>query len=461
MPRRRPGDTNTMQRNNGSVCFGTAALLALLFLAVAPETRAGDNTEKMYRDASRYVHEWNRKITDVIVDEEGRTPCTIGRIYAYANVAAYEAAVHGFPKCRSLDGQLVALRGLPQPEAGKTYDWRVTSIAAYYLSAQKLLYNYTLIDSMYGAQLAEIRGEGVPAEVIDRSVAYGEAIASSIVKWGSTDGLKAIQAREKYTFPKDSTHWAPTPPLFNPPVDPFWYTMRPFTLDSVRQYPVDPPVQFSTDHSSQFYKNALEVYNIGRNLTEEEALVAGFWDCNPIHANFHGHFAFNTRQISPAGHWINITAIACRQKNLDMMESAEAYTLVSLALADGFLSCWAEKYRSNGIRPITYIQRYIDSTWKPNIQTPPFPEHSSGHSTISAAAATVLMKLFGPVPFDDDTETYLGMPIRRFNTFMEAAQEAAMSRLYGGIHFRHGNEAGTRNGKEIGEHVMRRIKTRA
>jgi membrane-associated phospholipid phosphatase len=147
-------------------------------------------------------------------------------------------------------------------------------------------------------------------------------------------------------------------------------------------------------------------------------------------------------------------------KDLPMIEALEVYSLVSIAMYDGFISCWHEKFRSNVIRPITYIKRYIDSSWQPLIQTPPFPEHTSGHSSISAAAATVLTKMLGEFPFEDSTSTPIGLPTRKFSSFRAAAAEAAMSRLYGGIHYRRGNDAGTKNGTKVGEYVVEKVRTR-
>jgi hypothetical protein len=308
--------------------------------------------------------------------------------------------------------------------------------------------------------MAELRAAGVPADVVDRSVAYGAAVGKSVLAWMNTDGYIKIVAGASYAIPKGKGLWEPTPPDFVDPIDPYWNTIRPFTMTAADQFKTDPPLPFSTKPSSAFYKQALDVYEVGNKLTAEQEMIAKFWDCNPIHSRHFGHVMFATRQISPAGHWINIAKIACGQKNLGMMESLEAYTLMTLGLADAFISCWTEKYHYNGIRPVTYIHRYIDSAWNPLIQTPPFPEFASGHSTISAAAATVLTHIFGEMKFDDDTEVYLDMPVRTFASFMDAAREAALSRLLGGIHFRRSNELGTQCGARIGDYIFQKVHTR-
>lgn len=410
-------------------------------------------------DAAEIVHRWNWHITDIMVDEI-RTPCNISRVYAYLNIAAYEAARPGFSGFRSLAGQVNGLPDVPQRAAGAVYDPRVSVVAAFKTIGDALTFTPVRVDSMYDADMATFKASGLAADVIERSRAYGESVALRLLQRSKTDGYIRNIARARYVIPKGPGLWEPTPPDFADPVDPYWRDVMPFALKKPNQYPPDPPVKFSAKPGSAFYKQAMEVYTIKKNLNDTQKLIASFWDCNPIHSFHMGHINFTTRQISPAGHWISITKIACRARNVGMMESLEAYALVSTSIADAFLGCWTEKYRSNGIRPVTYIRRYIDSTWLPEIQTPPFPEHSSGHSTISAAAGTMLTHLFGPMRFDDNTEVYLGMPVRSFPDFMTAAREAAMSRLWGGIHYRHGNEAGTKNGQKIGDHVRRTLQTR-
>ncbi len=441
----------------------STAFLCVLFASICAfggsAARADDAGTLLYRDAARYIHAWNRQMTNVIVDDS-RTPCVISRIYAYANVAAYESAAPGFPACRSLSGQLNGLRDVPAPDMSQRYDWRVTAIAAYKTVCEKMIFRFHRTDSLYDEQMKEIAATGVPADVMERSKAYGMSVGGHVLAWSGGDGYNNIIAGTRYVIPKGPGLWEPTPPDFVQPVDPFWSTIRPFTLRKADQFKPEDPLPFSTEPGSPFYQQVYEVYKVGVELTNDQALVARFWDCNPIHSHHFGHLHFNTRQISPGGHWINITRIACDSNRSDMMASLEAYTLVSLALADGFISSWTEKYRSNVIRPVTYINRYIDSTWKPLIQTPPFPEYISGHSTISAAAAHILTRLFGEMRYEDDSEIYLGLPVRPFNTFMDAALEAGLSRLYGGIHYSRSLDMGTKNGTQVAEHIWTTVRTR-
>jgi membrane-associated phospholipid phosphatase len=243
-------------------------------------------------------------------------------------------------------------------------------------------------------------------------------------------------------------------------VEPNWGTLRPFVLTSSGEIPIAPPTPYDTAAGSAFVRLAREVRDTGSNLTPEQRAIAGFWDCNPFAVQTEGHYMTALKKISPGGHWMGITAIALRRAHADMLRSAEAYTRVSLALSDGFVSAWREKYHSVRVRPVTVIQQGLDPSWQPLLQTPPFPEYPSAHSVISAAAAAVLSDLFGGnYAFTDSTELAFGLPPRSFASFEGAAHEAAMSRMYGGIHYRDAAENGLLQGAAIGETIVARIHT--
>jgi hypothetical protein len=245
-------------------------------------------------------------------------------------------------------------------------------------------------------------------------------------------------------------------------VEPHWTDIRPFVLDSSSQFRPKPPHRFDMKAGSPFYRQVLEVYETGKRLTREQRAIAAFWDCNPYVMHVQGHTMFATKKITPGGHWLGIAGVAARKAGADFMRSAEAYARTAIALADGFLSVWNEKYRSNVIRPESVINTYLDERWEPFLQTPPFPEYTSGHSGISTAAATVLTDEFGDgFAFTDDVEADYGLPPRSFASFNEAAAEAAISRLYGGIHYRMAIEEGIGQGRRVGELVVHRVRTRA
>jgi hypothetical protein len=244
-------------------------------------------------------------------------------------------------------------------------------------------------------------------------------------------------------------------------IEPHWNSIRPFVLDSCSQYKAAQLPLFSLEKDSKFYKELAEVYQVTTNLTEEQREIANFWDCNPFNIEHTGHFMFGKKKISPGGHWMSIASVACRKAKADFMQSAETYAMVSLALADGFISCWDEKYRSKLIRPESVINQHLDDKWEPMLTTPPFPEYPSGHSVISSAAAIALTDLYGDnFTFVDSTEMDYGLPPREFQSFIQASEEAAVSRLYGGIHYRSAIDDGVVMGRKVGNHLVQRIETR-
>jgi hypothetical protein len=244
-------------------------------------------------------------------------------------------------------------------------------------------------------------------------------------------------------------------------IEPNWNKLRPFLIQSAQQFKPLRPTPFSSDKKSRFFQEASQVREAGLKLTPEQIEISNFWDCNPFKMNINGHVMYATKKISPGGHWINITRLACKKVNADLVRSAEAYACISITLADCFISCWDEKYRSNVIRPETYINQYIDANWTPLLQTPPFPEYTSGHSVVSTASAIILTKLFGDkFSFADSTELEFDIPVRQFKSFKNAAEEAAISRFYGGIHYMPSIKNGMKEGNEIGNFIARKLRTR-
>jgi hypothetical protein len=317
------------------------------------------------------------------------------------------------------------------------------------------------MDLYYDSVMNDFRNSGMPEEVFERSIAFGTQVADHILAWSGKDNYKQSRSFPKYSIEDDIATWKPTPPAYMDAVEPHWNKIRPFAIDSAAQFKPVPPTPFSIDKKSQFYKEAQEVYEIGKNLSDEQRQIASFWDCNPFVMNVKGHVMFATKKISPGGHWMNITHVACSKVKADFGQSAEAYARVAIALVDGFISCWDEKYRTRLIRPETYINQYIDEDWVPLLQTPPFPEYTSGHSVISTASAVTLTKLFGDnFAFTDSTEIEFGLTARSFKSFIQASEEAALSRMYGGIHYRPACENGKVEGRDLGNYILEKIKTR-
>lgn len=440
-----------------------AMLLACTFLIFSCQT-SNPNWEQDAADPE-FLHRSLKEITDVIVHDIFSPPVA-SRIYAYSTIAAYEAMVPGSEEYQSLAGQLHELTPPPQPEAGKDYCYTLAGAHAMLKVGKALIFSEEKIEAFEKGLLEEFKAVNMPQDVYDRSLAYGDAVADHILAWADKDNYKQTRTFPKYTITDDPARWKPTPPDYMDAIEPHWNKIRSFVIDSAQQFIPPPPTPFSTDTNSQFMKETMEVYDVingapDETEKEERIAIAKFWDCNPYISHHKGHVMFATKKITPGGHWMGISQIACRQAKLDAMQSAEVYAMTAIALADAFISCWDEKFRSELVRPETVINTYIDPEWKPTLQTPPFPEYTSGHSVISSSAATALTSILGePFPYTDSVEVEFGLPPRSFNSFMEASKEAAVSRLYGGIHYWPACSIGVDQGIEVGKWVVSHIKTK-
>lgn len=441
-----------------------AAGLALLAVAAvgcfSAESRSSDAVVPAEASDPELLHGAVKKVTDVMVHDIFSPP-QASRVYAYTSIAAYEALAPTEPRLQSLAGQLRDFAPPPAPPDEPVHGPTAAVHAALTVGAA-LTFSDEDVAAHQAAVEDRLREAGLPRRLAARSRAYGEAVAAHVLAWAAADQYAQTRSGPAYTVTDEPGTWRPTPPAYIDAVEPNWARLRPFVLDSAAQFKPEPPHPYSAEPGSAFRQEVDEVYEIGRTLTEEQRAIAAFWDCNPYTMHLRGHAMFATKKITPGGHWIGIAAIASRQSGDDFAAAAEAYVRTALALADGFVSVWDEKYRSRLVRPETVINAHIDEGWAPLLQTPPFPEYTSGHSVVSAAAAEVLTALYGePFAFADTTEVEFGLPVRHFGSFRAAAEEAALSRLYGGIHYRMAVERGVDQGAGLGRFLNERVATRA
>ena len=410
-------------------------------------------------DRAEFMHQSMKKLTDVIVHDIFSPPVA-SRIYVYPSVAAYEVLRHDHPKHQSLSGQLNDLASPPAPVEGQEYCYPLAALHAFLETGKTLIFSEPLIEEYQDSLYAEFQAMRMPRAVYDRSLAYGAAVSQHILSWADRDLYKQTRTYPKYTIPADPAKWKPTPPDYMDGIEPAWSEIRLMVLDSASQFAPPPPTPFSTDENSRFMEETREVYRAVKDAREEERAIAKFWDCNPYVSHHTGHVMYATKKITPGGHWINIARIAAEKADADLMKTVETYARVSISLFDGFISCWDEKYRSSLVRPETVINTYIDESWLPILQTPPFPEHTSGHSVISSAAAVALTELYGAdFAFEDTSEEEYGLPSRSYTSFFQASEEAALSRLYGGIHYRPAIDLGVTQGRAVGKLVHERLRT--
>lgn len=415
---------------------------------------------KAQTENADYIHRAIKQVTDVMVYDIYSPPVT-SRTYAYVSVAAYETLIQNQGTYLSFAGQLHGLKPTPKPEKSLEYSPTLAAVHAILTTGKNFVISEEKIEVFEKNLLAEFKAQGIPEAVFENSLAYGKQVAAHIVAWAKEDQYKQIRSLPLYRVQSDAASWKPTPPAYIKAIEPNWNKLRTFLMDSAAQFKPVPPPAFSLDTASIFYKDVFKVYKQVKNNSPEQLAIARFWDCNPFTMNVRGHVMYATKKISPNGHWMNITRLACKQAGADALQAAEAYACLAVTLADCFISCWDEKYRSSVIRPETYINQHIDPTWMPVLQTPPFPEYTSGHSIVSAGAAVVLTKLFGEnFAFADSSEVEFGLPVRQFASFRAAAEEAAISRLYGGIHYMPAITNGQKSGFAIGAFFVEKLRMR-
>lgn len=407
-----------------------------------------------------FYHGIMKEITNIMVYDIFSPPVA-SRIYSRCALAGYEAMAAGDSGYQSLSGQIRNLPPMPRPQPGAVYAFPIASVKATLNVGRTLLFSEDKMNAYEKTLLAEYQKIGVPEDVLSRSLAFGDSISAAIMKWTGSDNYKQSRTFPKFSVNSDPDRWKPTPPAYMDAVEPHWNKQRPLVLDSATQFRPDPPTPYSADAKSKFYQEAKAVMDVVNAKDSTFQRIAAFWDCNPFVVHQQGHVMFATKKISPGGHWIGITRTLCQQLNKSFSETVEAYALVAIGLYDGFIICWDEKFRSNLVRPETYINEHIDPEWIPFLQTPPFPEFPSGHSVVSSTSAEILTQLFGDnLAFTDSVEVEFGLYPRSFPSIRHAAQEACISRFYGGIHYMPAIQLGADQGKRLGQYVVQKLRTK-
>lgn len=391
-----------------------------------------------------------QQLTDVIVYDINNPPVA-GRMYAYSNLAFYEALRPMHQGYESLLPKLKGFSTITPNNQDVAINYPFSASIAFMKVAEALVFSKDSIRK--SRTIVEENFTHLDATIKNASIAWGEKVAEVILARASKDGYKITRGMPKFSVLKETGIWQQTPPDYEEAIEPNWRYIKPMLLDSASQFkPVRPPA-FSMQPNSPYYKEVQELFAMSNALTEEQKTIARYWDDNPFVSEHKGHLTYANKKTTPVGHWMGITAILASQSKKDEMEVAKSYALTSLAIFDGFISTWEEKFTSKTVRPVTVIREYLNSEWNPYLQTPPFPEYTSGHSVISAAAATVLSNIYGTqMAFTDTTEMkYLGMK-RSFSSIKAAANEVSLSRMYGGIHYRAAIENGQKQGEQIGSY---------
>ena len=399
-----------------------------------------------------------QNLSDIIVYDIFSPPVA-SRVYMYPTIAAYEVMAQAYPsQYYSLAGQLTDLE--KTPKMSEDVNPHLAALLSYNIVGKTLIFSEDKMKAFQDKQAEKIRAMNVPRRVRKASQVYADRISEHILAWAKGDLYNQTRTYSKYTILEEDKFWKPTPPDYMDGIEPHWNKIRPLVLDSANQFQPKAPLSFNLTKGSPFQIQLQEVYEVGIGLSDEQVEIAKFWDCNPYVTHHRGHAMFATKKITPGGHWIGITGIVTRQAKSDFSAVINAFTHVSVALFDAFISCWDEKWDTLVVRPETLINKHYDEEWLPLLQTPPFPEYTSGHSVISRASALVLTKLYGnDFAFEDTTELAYGLPARYYNSFIHASEEAAISRFYGGIHYMMAIDEGVNQGNEIGDYITQNLNT--
>lgn len=427
-----------------------------LLLCLTSCVKKGPDPQLTNKDIAKVLEQ----MTQFMIHDVSNPPLA-ARFYSYACISGYTVVALNDSSVVSLKALLNEFPEITKPLDSGEYSYQLSAILAMTGTAKKMQPSGKQFNEFEKKFLDSCRKIGFSDDIIERSQSYANQVIKQIMPYAKKDRYNRISNYPRYTPLNTEGSWYPTPPAFFAPVEPYFNTVRPFLIDSASAFKSVPPVPYSKDKNSEFFKLLTGVYTEGgAGLTPEHREIAAFWDCNPFALKNEGHLLVGLKKISPGAHWIGITGIACQMEKVKFSKTMEIYTIVAMGLMDSFTSCWDEKYRSNRIRPETAVRRLIDPKWKPMLQTPPFPEYMSGHSHISSTTATILTYYFGDnFPYTDNVEDQYGLKPRKFTSFNQAAKEAAMSRYWGGIHFKDGIENGLEVGSRIGQSIVNDLRS--
>jgi len=368
------------------------------------------------------------------------------RAIAYGGIALYEAVVPGMPAYRSLAGQLNQLPAMPETEPGMAYHWAASANAALaymnrHLYPNTSAANKAMIDQLENELATQYAGE-VNAATLERSIAFGRAVAAIVFNWSTTDGTATMPPLASYILPVGPGQYEKTPPSFPTPVNPFHQLRRQMVAGSRDGAGTTLPFPYSATPGSDFYKMAKEVYDLSQNLTTEQYNIAMYHAEGSGYGGGSSMFAQLSQILS--------------QTNSDLTKAALIYAKAGIGSYEALTFTFMEKYRNNVLRPITYIRNVMGyAGWNALFGTPPYPEYPAGHPTNGGVLVAMLSDEFGAnFSFDFDFYNYLGRPARHYDSPEALGQEMSIARVYAGIHFKPGVYAGLELGKKVSTNIL-------
>ncbi len=400
-------------------------------------------SNKAANQSAEVAHAWFRLQLSFMLE---RNSTLSGTAFAYLGVGLYESVRHGIKNSVSFSTKLNQMPAMPETENNQGYHWDISANAA--MAAMLRSFNTGLTPANHAAiddLEARFNRELGPSEQsasFRRSQAYGRQVAEAIFNWSQQDNWNASNAG--YVPPTGAGLWRPTPPA-NVPIPIFPYLRYARTFVPANDNLTGPafPIAFNTTPGSDFYNMAKEVFDVNQALTDDQKSTARFW---VDQGNGIGY--------TPNGHDISLVVQALEQYGAKLGLAAEAYAKAGIAQRDGSIVVFRTKYVNNLIRPVSYIQDHIQGGWLPYITTPPHPEYPAAHSGVTGSTMQALSEVLGEsVPVTDRTYASQGFSDRNFPNLFAAAEDAGISRLYGGIHYRVSIEAGLDLARIVGKNV--------
>jgi hypothetical protein len=417
-------------------------------LDVASASKAQRSSPKQSDESAEVVYQWYKFMTTLQRPVTPQPAVFIQvRAFAYIGVGLFESVQPGIKGGSSFGSKLYEMPAMPKPDMSKDYLWSASANAAMASMFKLFLGSLSLTDkTSIEAKETEIYNQlklTTPEDVLKRSAAFGRSIATAIYNWSTTDNFSITSGTYKPL--NEPWAWLPTPPANLSAVGDNIQHSRPFLKYSLKATAPPIPIPYSEDPTSAFFKAAKEVYDLGgkTTATAENKATAEWW------ADAGGA---GTGVPAPY-HILAIITNVLESQNSGLWKAAEVYAKTGIALKDGQIITFRAKYQYNLLRPITYIQRHIDPTWLSHLTNPPYPDYTSGLMSFYAPVIQILIKEFGNIPVTDDSYTWRGLPARHFNSLSQLREEAALSRLYAGIHYRFTQMVSIDMGIELGNQI--------
>ena len=436
-----------MQPSSSKLSNSSKLLLIFMVLGLLSAcVKDFDHPRKATEESADVVYDWYKLIAQI---QLRTTPAPVVlqnfRSFAFVGVGLYESVHPGIKGSVSFSSKLYQMPSMPEPERHKDYLWGASANAALPSMFKQFLVGLTdadkaKMDSLENAYNNRFRLSTSDA-VVARSQAFGRAIATAIYNWSTTDNFNLSSVG--YTLPVFPGSWVPTPPGFPAPVGPFLANSRPFLASSLTATAPPLPFPYSEDRSSQFYKAAKEVYDIGKRLTPEQKIIPTWW------ADAGGPGI----GVAAGAHVLSIATWILESKKAKLAQAVQTYAKVSIGFKDGPITVWRAKFQYNLVRPITYINKLIDPGWQAYLVTPPYPEYTSGIISVFGPAMQVLKREFGDIPVIDNTYAWRGSGLRQYASISNLLKEVAYSRVLAGIHYQFTQDISVEMSQKLGNEI--------